>query len=116
MCLSDAIFTPTKQGFDKGEGMGYKKCGKVIRFADLAVSKFLEHNRSLKTMNSIDKVVKCKGADALLLQKWLRFPLVEDYAPDGIPSDPELENQINDRISLKMLLGLPMDKLSPSRA
>lgn len=52
-----------------------------------------------------------EGADAypplmllkcMLLQKWFR-----------IPSDPELENQINDRISFKRFLGLPLDKLSP---
>ena len=30
-----------------GEEMGYKKLGKEMSFADLAVSKSLEHNRSL---------------------------------------------------------------------
>jgi IS5 family transposase len=115
----------------KGEGMGYKKWGKEIRFAELAVSKSLEHNRSLKMMKSIDKVVKWRdveallmeyyetgtskeGADAypalmllkaLLLQKWFR-----------IPSDPELENQINDRISFKKFLGLPLDRPSPDHS
>ncbi len=98
---------------------------------DLAVSKSLEHNRSLKMMMSIDKVVKWRdvealllehyetgtskeGADAypalmllkaLLLQKWFR-----------IPSDPELENQINDRISFKKFLGLPLDRPSPDHS
>ena len=38
----------------------------------------------------------------LLLQKWFR-----------IPSDPELENQINDRLSFKRFLGLPFSKPSP---
>jgi len=111
--------------------MGYKKWGKEISFADLAVSKSLEHNRSLKMMKSIDKVVKWRdveallmehyetgtsneGADAypalmllkaLLLQKWFR-----------VPSDPELENQINDRISFKKFLGLPLDKPSPDHS
>jgi len=51
-----------------------------------------------------------EGADAypplmllkcLLLQKWFR-----------IPSDPELEDQINDRISFKRFIGLPLDKPS----
>lgn len=111
--------------------MGYKKMSKGISFADLAVSKSLEHNRSLKMMNRINKVVNWKnveamlqeyyevgtskeGADAyaplmllkcLLLQKWFR-----------IPSDPELENQINDRISFKKFLGLPLDKPSPDHS
>jgi IS5 family transposase len=111
--------------------MGYKELGKEISFADLAVSKSLEHNRSLKMMNRINQVVKWKnveallreyyevgtskeGADAypplmllkcMLLQKWFR-----------IPSDPELENQINDRISFKKFLGLPLDKPSPDHS
>ena len=96
--------------------MGYKNLDKELSFADLAVAKSMEKNRSLKMMEKINKVVKWKniealllehyevgtskeGADAfpplllmkcMLLQKWFR-----------IPSDPELENQINDRISFK---------------
>ena len=55
-----------------------------------------------------------EGADAypplvllkcLLLQKWFR-----------IPSDPELENQINDRISFKKFWNLPLDKPSPDHS
>ena len=38
----------------------------------------------------------------MLLQKWFR-----------INSDPELENQINDRLSFKRFLGLVFDKPSP---
>jgi transposase, IS5 family len=111
--------------------MGYKEIGKNLSFADLAVEKSLEHNRSLKMMEKINAVVdwenieavllehyeigKSKeGADAfsplllmkcMLLQKWFR-----------IPSDPELENQINDRISFKKFLGLSLDKSSPDHS
>jgi len=55
-----------------------------------------------------------EGADAypplmllkcLLLQKWFH-----------IPSDPELENQINDRISFKKFLGISIDKPSPDHS
>jgi IS5 family transposase len=55
-----------------------------------------------------------EGADAyppimlfkcLLLQKWFR-----------IPSDPELESQINDRISFKNFLRLPFDMPSPDHS
>jgi IS5 family transposase len=119
---------PDKEG---EESMGYKKLGGGISFADLAVRKSLEHNRSVKMMDRINRVVNWRnieallgeyyevgtsreGADAyppvmllkaLLLQKWFR-----------IPSDPELENQINDRISFKKFLGLPLDKLSPDHS
>lgn len=111
--------------------MGYKQIGENLSFADLAVSKSLENNRSLKMMEKINKVVKWRnieaqllehyevgtskeGADAfpplllmkcMLLQKWFH-----------IPSDPELENQINDRISFKKFLGLTLDKLSPDHS
>jgi len=50
--------------------MGFKKWGKEISFADLAVSKSLEHNRSLKMMMSIDKVVKWRDVEALLLEHY----------------------------------------------
>ena len=88
--------------------MRYKQIGEDLSFADLAVEKSLEHNRSLKMMEKINDVVEWdnieavlneyyevgrskEGADAfpplllmkcMLLQKWFR-----------IPSDPELENQ-----------------------
>jgi len=111
--------------------MGYKKIGEALSFADLAVSKSLEHNRSVKLMDRINKAVSWRnieallqehyeigrtteGADAypplmllkcMLLQKWFR-----------IQSDPELENQINDRISFKKFLGLPLDTPSPDHS
>jgi IS5 family transposase len=111
--------------------MGYKKWEEEPSFADLAVERSLEHNRSVRLMNRINEVVPWRniealllefyevgrsreGADAypplmllkgLLLQKWFR-----------IPSDPELENQINDRISFKKFLGLPLDKPSPDHS
>jgi len=42
---------------------------------------------------------------AFLLQKWFR-----------IDSDPELENQINGRISFKKFIGLSFDKPSPDHS
>jgi len=123
--------------------MGYKNLDGAMSFADLGVRKSLEHNRSVKMMERINKVVRWKnieaivlehyeagsskeGADAcpvefgeysagaypplmllkcMLLQKWFR-----------IPSDPELENQINDRLSFKKFLDFPFDKPSPDHS
>jgi IS5 family transposase len=51
-----------------------------------------------------------------LLQKWFKLRPRGASAPAGIQSDPELENQINDRISFKKFLGLPLDMPSPLRA
>ncbi len=37
--------------------MGYKKMNKNISFADLALASSLEHNRSLKNMEKMDKAI-----------------------------------------------------------
>ena len=111
--------------------MGYKKLKKNLGFADFALANSLKHNRSLKLMDKLnsslnwDKIqsvlmshytvgTSAEGADAypplllfkcLMLQKWFR-----------INSDPELENQINDRLSFKKFLQLPLDKPSPDHS
>jgi transposase, IS5 family len=100
----------------RGGEMGYKRWNQNTSFVDIALSRSLEKNRSMKTMERIDRVIDWtkieerlldyyrtgrqeEGADvypplmllkALLLQKWCH-----------IPSDPELENQSNDRWSFK---------------
>ncbi len=111
--------------------MGFKRPDKSLTFADLAMKETLEHNRSLKTLEKIEKSINWvridsvlmshytvgtsgEGADAypplllykcLMLQKWFR-----------IQSDPELESQINDRLSFKRFLGLSFDKSSPDHS
>ena len=111
--------------------MGYKKIGENLSFADLAVYKSLEHNRSLKMMDKINEVVKWKNIEALLMEHYevgtskegadaypplmlLKGMLLQKWF--HIPSDPELENQINDRISFKKFLGLTLDKPSPDHS
>ena len=102
-----------------------------ISFAELALESSLKHNRSLNIMEQMSKAINwskvesilmdhyavgtsSEGADAypplllfkcLLLQKWFR-----------INSDPELENQINDRLSFKKFLGLSFSKPSPDHS
>ena len=111
--------------------MGYKKWNENTSFVDIALERSLAKNRSMKTMERINRVIDWskveerlrdyyqigkqeEGADAypplmllkgLLLQKWFH-----------IPSDPELENQINDRWSFKRFLGLPLDASSPDHS
>ena len=111
--------------------MGYKKWSRNMSFGEMALTRTLKKNRSLKTMERINRVIdwakieerlmdyysigrKEEGADAyppllllksLLLQKWFR-----------IPPDPELENQINDRISFKKFLGLALEQPSPDHS
>ncbi len=111
--------------------MGFKKLDINLTFADLALESSLKHNRSLKLMQKLDSSINWsgvernllshytvgtsgEGADAypplmlfkcMLLQKWFR-----------INSDPELENQINDRLSFKRFLGLSFDRPSPDHS
>lgn len=111
--------------------MGYKKMDRSLGFADLALASSMKHNRSIKTMEKLDKAIdwsrveeilmshytvgtSSEGADAypplllfkcLMLQKWFR-----------INSDPELENQINDRLSFKKFLQLSFSKPSPDHS
>lgn len=111
--------------------MGYKNLDINMTFADLALESSLKHNRSLKLMQKLDASINWsrverillshytvgtsgEGADAypplmlfkcMLLQKWFR-----------INSDPELENQINDRLSFKRFLGLSFDRPSPDHS
>lgn len=111
--------------------MGYKKMSHNLGFADLALANSMKHNRSAKKMVELNNSIDWKrvedvlmahytvgtsgeGADAyppillfksMLLQKWFR-----------IKSDPELENQINDRLSFKTFLGLSFSKPSPDHS
>ncbi|MBN2284803.1 MAG: hypothetical protein JXI43_00035 [Tissierellales bacterium] len=47
--------------------MGHKRIGEEISFADLAVSKSLEHKRSIKLMDKINKVVNSKNIESIFI-------------------------------------------------
>ena len=111
--------------------MGYKKVDKTVSFAELSLLSSIENNRSVKMMERINKSVNWENIEALLLQYYdvgkstegadaysplmlLKCMLLQKWF--HIPSDPELENQINDRISFKKFLGLSFDKPSPDHS
>ena len=111
--------------------MGFKNLDQQTSFAELILKDSMDKNRCLEQLmnihDSIDwarlesvlmshyKVGKSdQGADAysplvlfkcLLLQKWFH-----------INSDPELESQINDRVSFKRFLGLSFSDPSPDHS
>jgi len=60
----------------------------------------LEHNRSVSRMEKINSIINWSSVESLLLKHY-------------IESNPELETQINERISFKKFLGLPSDQESP---
>ena len=111
--------------------MGCKQIGENLRFADLAVSKTLDQNRSLKMMEKINGSIDWENVEALLLEHYkvgkskegayafsplllMKCMLLQKWF--RIPSDPELENQINDRISFRKFLGLTLDTPSPDHS
>ncbi|MCP4366728.1 MAG: IS5 family transposase [Deltaproteobacteria bacterium] len=111
--------------------MGYKKMNQEISFADLILKDSMDKNRCLEHLININNSINWpniksilmshyivgtspEGADAypplllfkcLMLQKWFH-----------IDSDPELESQINDRISFKKFLGLSFSDPSPDHS
>jgi len=111
--------------------MGYKQMDNNFSFTDLSLADSMEKNRSLSRMEKINAIInwsaietlllkhyavgkKIEGADAyppLLLMKCL---LIQQWF--HIESDPELETQINDRISFKKFLGLSFDQASPDHS
>lgn len=111
--------------------MGYKKMDQNISFAELILKDSMDKNRCLKHLININNSINwpniksilmshyvvgtsSEGADAypplllfkcLMLQKWFH-----------IDSDPELESQINDRISFKKFLGVSFSDPSPDHS
>ena len=108
--------------------MTYKRIEDCLSFADIAVQKYADKNRSMQFLSQINSTIdwipiqdlllnyygigKAQEGEraypplllfkCLLLQKWFQ-----------IKSDPELESQINDRLSFKSFLKLPMDCPAP---
>jgi IS5 family transposase len=111
--------------------MGYKKIENNFSFADIAIEKNADKNRSLLFLRKVNNNINWEPVKHLLmkfygtgkskkgnraypplllfkcflLQKWFQ-----------IQSNPELESQINDRISFKLFLKLPMDYPSPNHS
>ena len=111
--------------------MGYKKMKQNLGFADLALASSMKHNRSLKNMEKLDKAIDWSRVDAILMNHYtvgtsgegadaypplLLFKCMLLQKWFHIDSDPELENQINDRWSFKKFLHLPLSKPSPDHS
>ena len=83
---------------------GLEKINKVVKWRNIEAL-LLEHYDVGRSKEGADAYPPLMLLKAMLLQKWFH-----------IPSDPELENQINDRISFKQFLGLTLDKPSPDHS
>ena len=119
------------QLISRGRHHGFKENEKNMSFLDMELSKTLETSRTQRVLKEIHDHIRWEPLEmilfedypvgkspvdnaayppmmllkALLLQKWF-----------GIRCDPELENQINDRVSFKVFVGLPLGHASPDHS
>jgi IS5 family transposase len=111
--------------------MAYKKIEQYFSFADIAIQKNADKNRSLLFLRKVNNPIDWQSVEMLLIKYYQTGKSKEGekaYPPlllfkclllqkwFQIKSDPELESQINDRISFKSFLDLPMDYASPDHS
>jgi transposase, IS5 family len=111
--------------------MGFKKMKTNFTFADISLFTSMEKNRAIKRMEQINANVDWSRIESLLLRNYpvgKSFEGNDAYPPlilmkclllqqwFKIDSDPELETQINDRISFKKFLGLSFDDPAPDHS
>ena len=111
--------------------MAYKKIEYGISFADIAIQAYSDKNRNLLFLREVESTINWRPVQALLLEHYEpgKSKTMEQAYPPlllfkclllqkwfRIISDPELESQINDRISFKSFLQLPLDQPSPDHS
>ena len=111
--------------------MSFKKMEPNFSFADISLFSSLERNRAIKRMQQINAIVDWSRIETLLLRNYpvgksaegneaypplilMKCLLLQQWF--HIDSDPELETQINDRVSFKKFLGLSVDQPSPDHS
>ena len=115
----------------EGIGMGFKEYSKNLSFMDVELRRILGNSRTQKFLSEMNASIDWDPIEAILLETYpvgkadcgnraypplmlLKALLVQKWF--GIDSDPELENQINDRLSFKIFMGLPLAKPSPDHS
>ena len=61
--------------------MGFKRLNESFTFADLAMKGTLEHNRSLKTLEKIDKAINWPRIESILLSHYTVGPVKFHISP-----------------------------------
>lgn len=111
--------------------MAFKNFNRNLSFADLEMAGILEKTRTQGYLGEIDRVVDWSPIEELLQKDYsvgqsslgnkayqplvlLKAALLQKWY--GIDSDPELENQINDRLSFKRFIGIPLRQTAPDHS
>jgi len=111
--------------------MAFKEYSDKAGFMDLELGRIFGNSRTQRFLSGLDSQIDWGRIDELLLEDYpvgksqlgnraypplmlLKALLLQKWF--GIKSDPELENQINDRISFKVFIGLPLAEPSPDHS
>jgi transposase, IS5 family len=111
--------------------MGFKEYEKNMSFLDMELSKTLGTSRTQRVLKEIHDHIRWEPLERILIEDYpvgkspvgnaayppvmlLKALLLQKWF--GIRSDPELENQINDRVSFKVFIGLPLGEPSPDHS
>jgi len=111
--------------------VSFKEHDSNYSFMDLEMGRILGKSRTHRFLSSLDNQIDWKRIEALLVEIYpvgkpplgnraypplmpLKALLLQKWF--GIKSDPELENQINDRISFKSFIGLPLAEPAPDHS
>src|SRR5450830_1790628 len=111
--------------------MCFKNMKTNFTFADISLFNSMEKNRAIKRMEQINAIVDWSRIENLLMRTYpvgksaegneayppiilMKCLLLQQWF--SIDSDPELETQINDRISFKKFLGLSFDDSAPDHS
>jgi hypothetical protein len=114
-----------------GGYMGFNKMKTNLTFTDLSLFSSIEKNRAIKRMEQINAIVNWSRIETMLMKNYpvgksaegneaypplilIKCLLLQQWFK--IDSDPELETQINDRISFKKFLGLSFDDPAPNHS
>ena len=81
--------------------MGYKKMNQGLGFADLALASSLKHNRSLKTMEKLDKAINWSKVKEILMNHY-----TVGTSSEGADAYPPLIS-LNSAASLRTSLMIP---------
>jgi IS5 family transposase len=111
--------------------MAFKEYSKNLSFMDVELRRIFGRSRTQQFLSQVAEQIDWKPLERLLLETYpvgksdfgnrayqplmlLKAILLQKWY--GIDSDPELENQINDRLSFKVFMGLPLALPSPDHS
>jgi len=115
----------------KETGMSFKEYDSHASFFDLEVKQSFGNSRTQKFLSEVMDAINWKPVSTILIENYpvgksefgnkayhplmlMKALLLQKWF--GIKSDPELENQINDRLSFKAFIGLPFSEPSPDHS